>query len=237
MKNDTESDARAKEQIDAMIWSYTRDQDVKNEATGALDNLRTQVKMHQLRTSREKKDTDAMMADRTNFKEMIYSQTLAILDDLFPTDSLKYKLSALDLINICMRDEATTDETGIIEVLAKSLFDGREVTLPSGKKVQFRALFGDVDQARKEWVQTGRDIVKEYAQAMMSQSTYRDTRNVALNEMKEAEIVNNGDLDYIQSLFDATAVTYSLIIFVHVYKKRFMNFITAQRSSTAGPLR
>ena len=235
MKNDTESDARAKEQIDAMIWSYTRDQDVKNEATGALDNLRTQVKMHQLRTSREKKDTDAMMADRTNFKEMIYSQTLAILDDLFPTDSLEYKLSALDLINICMRDEATTDETGIIE--AKSLFHGREETLPSGKKVQFRALFGDIDQARKEWVQTGRDIVKEYAQAMMKKSTYRDTRNVALNEMKEAEMVNSGDLDDIRCLFDATTVIYSLIIFVHVYKKRFMNFITAQRSSAAEPLR
>ena len=175
------------------------------------------------------------MADRTNFKEMIYSQTLAILDDLFPTDSLEYKLSALDLINICMRDEATTDETGIIE--AKSLFHGREETLPSGKKVQFRALFGDIDQARKEWVQTGRDIVKEYAQARMKKSTYRDTRNVALNEMKEAEMVNSGDLDDIQSLFDATTVIYSLIIFVHVYKKRFMNFITAQRSSTAGPLR
>ena len=232
MKNDKESDTREKEQIEAMIWTYTRD--VKNEATGALDKLRTQVKMHQLRTSREK-DAKAMMADRTHFKEMIYSQTLAILDDLFPTDSLEYKLSALDLINICMRDEATTDETGIIE--AKSLFHGREETLPSGKKVQFRALFGDIDQARKEWVQTGRDIVKEYAQAMMKKSTYRDTRNVALNEMKEAEMVNSGDLDDIRCLFDATTVIYSLIIFVHVYKKRFMNFITAQRSSAAEPLR
>ena len=60
---------------------------------------------------------------------------------------------------------------------------------------------------------------------------------MALNEMKEAEMVNSGDLDDIQSLFDATTVIYSLIIFVHVYKKRFMNFITAQRSSAAGPLR
>ena len=53
MQNDKESDTREKEQIEAMIWTYTRD--VKNEATGALDKLRTQVKMHQLRTSREKK--------------------------------------------------------------------------------------------------------------------------------------------------------------------------------------
>ena len=37
VKNDKESDTREKEQIEAMIWTYTRD--VKNEATGALDKL------------------------------------------------------------------------------------------------------------------------------------------------------------------------------------------------------
>ena len=54
------------------------------------------------------------------------------------------------MINIVGIDEATADENNAIEILAKSLFQGREVILTSGRKVQFRLLYGDVEEARRE---------------------------------------------------------------------------------------
>ena len=148
-----------------------------------------------------------MIDDRNAFKDTIYAQCMSILDDLFPEDSLEYKLSALDLINISRSDVATMDEKSIIETLAKSLFQGREVTLPNGRKVQFQPLYGDVDQARKEWVREGRDIIKECADVMMSKTNYRGTRNVVRDEMKTAEIVNTNELDELQSLYDDSGST------------------------------
>ena len=99
------------------------------------------------------------------------------------------------------------DEKSIIETLAKSLFQSREVTLPNGRKVQFQPLYGDVDQARKEWVREGRDIIKECADEMMSKTNYRGTRNVVRDEMKTAEIVNTNELDELQSLYDDSGST------------------------------
>ena len=63
---------------------------------------------------------------------------------------MENKISALDLINIVGTDEATADENNAIEILAKSLFQGREVILTNGRKVQFRLLYGDVEEARRE---------------------------------------------------------------------------------------
>ena len=54
------------------------------------------------------------------------------------------------MINIVGIDEATADENNAIEILAKSLFQGREVILTSGRKVQFRLLYGDVEEARRK---------------------------------------------------------------------------------------
>ena len=148
-----------------------------------------------------------LIHDRNAFKGKIYKQCFRILDDLFPIDSLECKLCALDLINVSRNDEATTDEKIIIETLAKSLFQGREVTLPNGRKVQFKALYGDAEIARGEWIRQGRGIVKEFADAMMKQPLYRDIRNIVMDEMKVSEIVNMKDLDELKALHDDSEST------------------------------
>ena len=87
------------------------------------------------------------------------------------------------------------------------MFQGREVRLPNGRKVQFQPLYGDVDQARREWVRECRDIIKECADTMMRTANYRDTRNVVRDQMKVAEIVNTNELDELQSLYDDSGST------------------------------
>ena len=146
MKKDKRTDNIANAKIEEMMWEYVRN--VKDEH-GNLEKVRAQVKMHQLR-SRNPLESDELIADRTLFQEKIYKQCEEILEDLFPRDSLENKISALDLINIVGIDEATADENNAIEILAKSLFQGREVILTNGRKVQFRLLYGDIEEARRE---------------------------------------------------------------------------------------
>ena len=102
------------------------------------------------------------------------------------------------MINIVGIDEATADENNAIEILAKSLFQGREVILANDRKVQFRPLYGDVEEARREWISEGRDIVKETAEKMMHLPEYGDSKSVPKKEMKEAEIINEHELDEIK---------------------------------------
>ena len=176
------------------MWEYVRN--VKDEH-GNLKKVRAQVKMHQLR-SRNPLESDELIADRTLFQEKIYKQCEEILDDLFPRDSFEHNLSALDLINIVGTDEATADENNAIEILAKSLFQGRETILANDRKVQFRPLNGDVEEARREWISEGRDIVKETAEKMMHLPEYGDSKIVAKKEIKGAAIINENALDGIK---------------------------------------
>ena len=180
------------------MWEYVRN--VKDEHWN-LKKVRAQVKMHQLR-SRNPLESDELIADRTLFQEKIYKQCEEILEDLFPRDSLENKISALDLINIVGIDEATADENNAIEILAKSLFQNREVILTSGRKVQFRLLYGDVEEARREQISEGRDILKETAEKMMHLPEYGDSKSVAKKEMKEAGIINEHELDEIKQKYE-----------------------------------
>jgi hypothetical protein len=176
------------------MWEYVRN--VKDEQ-GDLKKVRTKVKMQQLR-SRNQKEPAELKADRLIFQDKIYKQCEEILDDLFPRNSLEHKLSALDLINIVDTDEPTPDENHAIEILATSLFQGSEVTLSNGRKIQFRPLYGDIEEARIEWIREGRDTVKEIAKKMMSLPDYDDSKSVVKKQMKEAAIMNENELDEIK---------------------------------------
>ena len=75
-----------------------------------------------------------------------------------PTFGFKYKLSSFDLLEIMKDDKATRAEAELIDILGKTLFLGKQVTLESGRVIQFKLEYGDVEEAWSEWVSFNRKI-------------------------------------------------------------------------------
>ena len=184
--------------IKSMTWEYVRNVIDEN---GEKKKLRTKVKMNQLRSTR-KLTKDELIKDRSDFKEKIYEHCGVILQDLFPEESLEARLGALDLLEIMKDDKVVKAEADVIEEIGKSLFLGKQVTLPSGQIVQFRAEYGDVLEAKSEWVREGKSIARDFAGRLMQANEYKDTRSVVVEEMKAQELLKKKDLDELKALWN-----------------------------------
>ena len=73
--------------------------------------------------------------------------------------------------------------------------------LESGRVIQFKLEYGDVEEAWSEWVSTGKYIARSFAEKLMKGKKYKDTSHLVWEEMHEEELLNAADLDELQAVY------------------------------------
>ena len=58
-----------------------------------------------------------------------------------------------------------------------------------------------VEEARSEWVSTGKYIARSFAEKLMKSKKYKDTSHLVREEMHEEELLNAADLDELQAVY------------------------------------